>query len=276
NQSFKHGNNIEDDQTVHQTPDIEELKKHEEALLRQIEFLDSNVYGTEDNYNNNNNNNNTDYQCLQRDSSPSYHRQNGLCSPVNSYGLEKDNILPKINHTNNNSREKLGECVVCKDRATGIHYGLLTCEGCKGFFKRTVQNKRKYRCSVNGNCVVDKTQRNRCQHCRFQKCLKSGMVIGAVRLDRAPGGRTPENVARLYRYKNAQNLVISQPSIDSTHNFECVLMNSCNLKSAMEEKLNTSLSLSPTPTEKYRFDQLSTIDSMFDLLKQLLNVTNME
>ena len=29
---------------------------------------------------------------------------------------------------------------------SGYHYGIFTCESCKGFFKRTVQNKKKYFC----------------------------------------------------------------------------------------------------------------------------------
>jgi len=33
-------------------------------------------------------------------------------------------------------------CPVCGDKVSGYHYGLLTCESCKGFFKRTVQNKK--------------------------------------------------------------------------------------------------------------------------------------
>ena len=68
-------------------------------------------------------------------------------------------------------------CMICEDKATGLHYGIITCEGCKGFFKRTVQNKRVYTCVADGNCEINKQQRNRCQFCRFQKCLQKGMVL---------------------------------------------------------------------------------------------------
>ena len=34
------------------------------------------------------------------------------------------------------------------------------------------------------NCVVDKRQRNRCQSCRYQKCLKQGMKREAVQEER--------------------------------------------------------------------------------------------
>ncbi|CAI5454820.1 unnamed protein product [Caenorhabditis angaria] len=82
------------------------------------------------------------------------------------------------------------DCGICGDKASGLHYGIHTCEGCKGFFKRTVQNKRVYECVVRaGHCVIDKKHRNRCQYCRFQKCLRQGMVLEAVREDRTPGGR---------------------------------------------------------------------------------------
>ena len=48
--------------------------------------------------------------------------------------------------------------------------------GCKGFFKRTVQKNAKYVCLGDKNCPVDKRRRNRCQFCRFQKCMAVGMV----------------------------------------------------------------------------------------------------
>ncbi|XP_076139281.1 steroidogenic factor 1b isoform X1 [Alosa pseudoharengus] len=80
-------------------------------------------------------------------------------------------------------------CPVCGDKVSGYHYGLLTCESCKGFFKRTVQNNKRYTCAESQDCKIDKTQRKRCPFCRFQKCLSVGMRLEAVRADRMRGGR---------------------------------------------------------------------------------------
>uniref|UniRef100_A0AAG5DCY8 Nuclear receptor subfamily 4 group A member 2 n=1 Tax=Anopheles atroparvus TaxID=41427 RepID=A0AAG5DCY8_ANOAO len=84
-------------------------------------------------------------------------------------------------------------CAVCGDMAACQHYGVRTCEGCKGFFKRTVQKGSKYVCLADKACPVDKRRRNRCQFCRFQKCLAVGMVKEVVRTDSLKGrrGRLP-------------------------------------------------------------------------------------
>lgn len=84
-------------------------------------------------------------------------------------------------------------CAVCGDNAACQHYGVRTCEGCKGFFKRTVQKNSKYVCLADKNCPVDKRRRNRCQYCRFQKCLAVGMVKEVVRTNDLKGrrGRLP-------------------------------------------------------------------------------------
>uniref|UniRef100_A0A671LQK2 Retinoid x receptor, beta b n=1 Tax=Sinocyclocheilus anshuiensis TaxID=1608454 RepID=A0A671LQK2_9TELE len=66
-------------------------------------------------------------------------------------------------------------CAICGDRSSGKHYGVYSCEGCKGFFKRTVRKDLSYTCRDNKECLVDKRQRNRCQYCRYQKCLAMGM-----------------------------------------------------------------------------------------------------
>ncbi|XP_071489322.1 retinoic acid receptor RXR-alpha-B-like [Diadema setosum] len=75
-------------------------------------------------------------------------------------------------------------CAVCGDRASGKHYGVYSCEGCKGFFKRTVRKDLSYTCRDERNCMVDKRQRNRCQYCRYQKCIAMGMRREAVQEER--------------------------------------------------------------------------------------------
>ncbi|XP_070201916.1 retinoic acid receptor RXR-alpha-B-like isoform X3 [Littorina saxatilis] len=83
----------------------------------------------------------------------------------------------------------LTACLVCGDRASGYHYSVFSCEGCKGFFKRTVQKNLGYSCKDTGNCIINKFTRNSCQHCRFNKCISMGMKKEAVREDRSPGGK---------------------------------------------------------------------------------------
>lgn len=77
-------------------------------------------------------------------------------------------------------------CVVCGDRASGRHYGAISCEGCKGFFKRSIRKQLGYQCRGTKNCEVTKHHRNRCQYCRLQKCLACGMRSDSVQHERKP------------------------------------------------------------------------------------------
>ncbi|CAG0897074.1 unnamed protein product [Darwinula stevensoni] len=84
-------------------------------------------------------------------------------------------------------------CSICGDRASGKHYGVYSCEGCKGFFKRTVRKDLTYACREDRNCIIDKRQRNRCQYCRYQKCLAMGMKREAVQEERQRTKEKGEN-----------------------------------------------------------------------------------
>ncbi|CAB3400024.1 unnamed protein product [Caenorhabditis bovis] len=81
-------------------------------------------------------------------------------------------------------------CVVCGDKAIGKHYGAVACNGCKGFFRRSVWQNLQYTCRFNKQCNIDKDHRNACRYCRFQKCLADGMKPEAIQNERDRIGST--------------------------------------------------------------------------------------
>ncbi|XP_046904559.1 estrogen receptor 2b [Hypomesus transpacificus] len=75
-------------------------------------------------------------------------------------------------------------CAVCHDYASGYHYGVWSCEGCKAFFKRSIQGHNDYICPATNQCTIDKNRRKSCQACRLRKCYEVGMRKCGVRRDR--------------------------------------------------------------------------------------------
>ncbi|RWS15127.1 putative nuclear hormone receptor HR3-like protein [Dinothrombium tinctorium] len=94
-------------------------------------------------------------------------------------------------------------CKVCGDKSSGVHYGVITCEGCKGFFRRSQSSVVNYQCPRQKNCVVDRVNRNRCQYCRLQKCLALGMSRDAVKFGRM-SKKQREKVEDEVRFHRAQ------------------------------------------------------------------------
>ncbi|XP_047219725.1 vitamin D3 receptor A [Girardinichthys multiradiatus] len=67
-------------------------------------------------------------------------------------------------------------CGVCGDKATGFHFNAMTCEGCKGFFRRSMKRKATFTCPFNGSCTITKDNRRHCQACRLKRCIDIGMM----------------------------------------------------------------------------------------------------
>ncbi|XP_009464715.1 PREDICTED: retinoic acid receptor beta isoform X1 [Nipponia nippon] len=97
-------------------------------------------------------------------------------------------------------------CFVCQDKSSGYHYGVSACEGCKGFFRRSIQKNMVYTCHRDKNCVINKVTRNRCQYCRLQKCFEVGMSKESVRNDRNKKKKEPSKQESTENYEMTAEL----------------------------------------------------------------------
>ncbi|XP_028412037.1 photoreceptor-specific nuclear receptor-like [Dendronephthya gigantea] len=96
-------------------------------------------------------------------------------------------IIPSVSpHDSQDERKTEILCKVCGDVSSGRHYGVYTCDGCSGFFMRSVRRDAVYTCKGNGTCIVDKKRRNQCQACRYKKCIDAKMNKFAVQQERQP------------------------------------------------------------------------------------------
>lgn len=73
-----------------------------------------------------------------------------------------------------------------------------------------------YQCPRNKQCVVDRVNRNRCQYCRLQKCLKLGMSRDAVKFGRM-SKKQREKVEDEVRYHRAQMRAQTDAAPDSVY-----------------------------------------------------------
>ena len=115
--------------------------------------------------------------------------QSDLSSPISGYGsgidtsplpswssIQNSPSPPKsVEHISSPTSPQQQICRVCNDIATGNHFGVLSCEACKSFFRRSIRAGVRYMCRGSKCCDIDKNTRNRCQHCRLQKCFDAGM-----------------------------------------------------------------------------------------------------
>ncbi|GIX67407.1 nuclear hormone receptor E75 [Caerostris darwini] len=83
-------------------------------------------------------------------------------------------------YSSQSRRQKV--CGACGDRAKSYHFGGISCDSCKAFFRRSVQNEayKNFHCPYEGKCEITITSRKCCQYCRFKKCLSIGMETGWV------------------------------------------------------------------------------------------------
>ncbi|XP_075263226.1 steroid hormone receptor ERR2-like [Convolutriloba macropyga] len=94
------------------------------------------------------------------------------------------------------------KCEVCKEHASGNHYGCWTCEGCKAFFKRSVQANSQYTCVSGNDCDVEGAGRKNCPACRLRKCFIVGMTSESIKRDRRFTSSSTQDAASIFRQEN--------------------------------------------------------------------------
>ncbi|XP_077991522.1 nuclear receptor ROR-alpha B-like [Glandiceps talaboti] len=97
-------------------------------------------------------------------------------------GMSRKGRVP----ANKQSTGKEMPCKVCNDTSSGIHFGVYTCEGCKGFFRRSLKDYATYYCQCKKDqpCEITPTTRNVCRYCRLDKCITVGMCRDGIKLGR--------------------------------------------------------------------------------------------
>jgi len=107
-------------------------------------------------------------------------------------GVGGDEAMELDVQGDDSGKKKRKECQICFDTASGCHFGVVACEGCKGFFRRNIQKNAKFVCFYDNKCdVFGIKKRKSCQKCRMEACLKQGMNAAMIKKNniRKPGER---------------------------------------------------------------------------------------
>ena len=100
-------------------------------------------------------------------------------------------------------------CRVCGDKATGYHFNAMTCEGCKGFFRRSVKGGKRFACAFAKNCEISRVNRRSCSYCRWEKCLAVGMKRECIMSD-----NEIKEKRKVIEKNKLRRAVLSQPALE--------------------------------------------------------------
>ncbi|XP_049740063.1 nuclear receptor subfamily 2 group C member 1 isoform X2 [Elephas maximus indicus] len=170
-------------------------------------------------------------------------------------------------------------CVVCGDKASGRHYGAVTCEGCKGFFKRSIRKNLVYSCRGSKDCIINKHHRNRCQYCRLQRCIAFGMKQDSVQCERKPievsrekSSNCAASTEKIYIRKDLRSPLAATPTFvtDSETSRSAGLLDSGMFVNVHQSGMKTESTMLMTPdkAESCQGD-LSTLASVVTSLANL-------
>ncbi|KAL4218384.1 hypothetical protein ACF0H5_023121 [Mactra antiquata] len=103
---------------------------------------------------------------------------------------------------------ELPPCKICGDKASGLHYGVNTCEACKAFFRRTLKkSKVEFMCTCSKEeklLGTDVPRKFSCAKCRYERCINVGMSKDAIKIGRYTITRKRQNDREVKSIKAGQ------------------------------------------------------------------------
>ncbi|RUS77890.1 hypothetical protein EGW08_014321, partial [Elysia chlorotica] len=96
-------------------------------------------------------------------------------------------------------------CRVCGNKASGLHFGVNTCEACNEFFRRSLKRGANYHCSRNLSCKVWGKKRSPCSSCRYRRCLEVGMSRNRIKTGRYSHRTRAEYAQEIERNKQHES-----------------------------------------------------------------------
>ena len=101
--------------------------------------------------------------------------------------------------------QNLPPCRVCGNKASGLHFGVNTCEACNEFFRRSLKRGANYHCSRNLSCKVWGKKRSPCSSCRYRRCLEVGMSRNRIKTGRYSHRTRAEYAQEIERNKRHES-----------------------------------------------------------------------
>ncbi|KAK0405269.1 hypothetical protein QR680_017889 [Steinernema hermaphroditum] len=154
---------------------------------------------------------------------------NTTCIKTRPFGVEAES-MPTFAHI----------CAICGAPARCLHYDVMSCIGCKSFFRRTIVLGKVYECidRKKARCEINYENVRFCQFCRFEKCIRMGMKAELIQ----PNGKEEAEQLAVYSRKRTQSASWEDDDLPLIKNiYERLIENLCYLESKVVELRTSTL-----------------------------------
>ncbi|KAI6170260.1 Innexin [Aphelenchoides besseyi] len=119
------------------------------------------------------------------------------------------------------------QCTICQNKAFRTHYGVVACNSCGSFFRRTILLRRNYLCTKK-NCHLSGPG-PMCKSCRLQSCVRNGMAIDSILIRKLVNAED--------RFSDCSLLERTGKAMDAA------FVNKLNILSKMSQRMNCKLEM---------------------------------